>query len=195
LRLLAFLILLLAPGLAQYDLLVYGATPQGVAAAFLRKAPQAGLLRAPLEDFPALAQSASGMEALRRRLRERGARLASPEKGVGEEDKRGYREAVSLLRRGLFAGPYYLKGRLGLADPITLGDFLADLEHYYRAKGLQDRLRVVLKARELYRSGTQSPLKRPLLNQILLALGERGSGGGEAVSRGEAAEILFRLLP
>jgi hypothetical protein len=33
LRLLAFLILLLAPGLAQYDLLVYGATPQGVAAA------------------------------------------------------------------------------------------------------------------------------------------------------------------
>ncbi|MDT7909027.1 hypothetical protein [Thermus sp.] len=32
-RLLAFLILLLAPGLAQYDLLVYGATPQGVAAA------------------------------------------------------------------------------------------------------------------------------------------------------------------
>jgi Pyruvate/2-oxoglutarate dehydrogenase complex, dihydrolipoamide dehydrogenase (E3) component, and related enzymes len=33
LRLLAFLILLLAPGLAQYDLLVYGATPQGVTAA------------------------------------------------------------------------------------------------------------------------------------------------------------------
>ncbi|MFZ8812684.1 MAG: FAD-dependent oxidoreductase [Thermus aquaticus] len=32
-RLLAFLILLLAPGLAQYDLLVYGATPQGVAGA------------------------------------------------------------------------------------------------------------------------------------------------------------------
>ncbi len=167
----------------------------GVAAAFLRKAPQAGLLRAPLEDFPALAQSASGMEALRRRLLERGARLASPEKGVGEEDKRGYREAVSLLRRGLFAGPYYLRGRLGLADPIALGDFLADLEHYYRARGLQDRLRVVLKARELYRSETQSPLKLPLLNQILLALGERGSGGGEAVSRGEAAEILFRLLP
>jgi hypothetical protein len=102
---------------------------------------------------------------------------------------------VSLLRRGLFAGPYYLKGRLGLADPITLGDFLADLEHYYRAKGLQDRLRVVLKARELYRSETQSPLKRSLLNQILLALGERGSGGGEVVRRGEAAEILFRLLP
>jgi hypothetical protein len=124
------------------------------------------------------------MEALRRRLLERGARLASPEKGVGEEDKRGYREAVSLLRRGLFAGPYYLKGRLGLADPITLGDFLADLEHYYRARGLQDRLRVVPKARELYRSETQSPLKRPLLNQILLALGERGSGGGEAVRRG-----------
>jgi len=32
LRLLAFLILLLSPGLAQYDLLVYGATPRGVAA-------------------------------------------------------------------------------------------------------------------------------------------------------------------
>jgi hypothetical protein len=54
---------------------------------------------------------------------------------------------------------------------------------------------VVLKARELYRSETQSPLKRPLLNQILLALGERGSGGGEVVRRGEAAEILYRLLP
>jgi hypothetical protein len=154
----------------------------GVAAAFLRKAPQAGLLRAPLEDFPALAQSAS--------WRPCAGACWSGEPGSPPRRSK-HREAVS----GLFAGPYYLKGRLGLADPITLGDFLADLEHYYRARGLQDRLRVVLKARELYRSETQSPLKRPLLNQILLALGERGSGGGEAVSRGEAAEILFRLLP
>jgi hypothetical protein len=159
----------------------------GVAAALLRKAP--------LEDFPALAQSASRMEALRRRLLARGARLSSPEKGVWEEEGRGYKEAVSLLRRGLFAGPYYLKGRLGLSEPILLGDFLANLEHYYRARGLEGHLRVVLKARELYRAEAQSPLKRPLLNRLLLALGERGSPGPEAVTRGEAAELLFRLLP
>uniref|UniRef100_A0A831UIG3 FAD-dependent oxidoreductase n=1 Tax=Thermus islandicus TaxID=540988 RepID=A0A831UIG3_9DEIN len=167
----------------------------GVAAALLRKAPQAGLEKAPLVDFHQLAQSSSGVEALRKRLLGRGARLSSEERGRPEEGRRGFREAVSLLRRGLFAGPYYLRGSLGLADPILLGDFLANLEHYYRAKGLEDRLRVVLKARELYREELQRPLGRRLLNQLLLALGEAGVEGPEAVSRGEAAELLFRLLP
>jgi hypothetical protein len=83
-------------------LLVYGATPQGVAAAFLRKAPQAGLLRAPLEDFPALAQSASGMGALRRRLLERGSSTRSSwpwesGSGGGEAVRRG--EVAEILFR------------------------------------------------------------------------------------------------
>uniref|UniRef100_A0A7C2C2U9 FAD-dependent oxidoreductase n=1 Tax=Thermus islandicus TaxID=540988 RepID=A0A7C2C2U9_9DEIN len=163
--------------------------------ASLARPPQAGLEKAPLVDFHQLAQSSSGVEALRKRLLGRGARLSSEERGRPEEGRRGFREAVSLLRRGLFAGPYYLRGSLGLADPILLGDFLANLEHYYRAKGLEDRLRVVLKARELYREELQRPLGRRLLNQLLLALGEAGVEGPEAVSRGEAAELLFRLLP
>ncbi|SDF43572.1 FAD dependent oxidoreductase [Thermus arciformis] len=167
----------------------------GVAAALLRKAPQVGLEKVPLADFHQLARSSGGVEALRKRLLERGARLSSGEKGQPEEGKRGFREAVSLLRRGLFAGPYYLRGSLGLADPILFGDFLANLEHYYRAKGLEDPLRVVLKARELYREELQRPLGRKLLNQLLLALGEAKVEGPEAVSRGEAALLLFRLLP
>lgn len=167
----------------------------GVAAALLRKAPQAGLLKAPLADFHQLALSPAGMEALRRRLLERGARLSSPEKGVVEADKPGYREAVGLLRRGLFAGPYYLKGSLGLSEPILLGDFLANLEHYHRAKGPDERLRVILKARELYREELQRPLRRATLNQLLLALGEARTTGAEVVSRGEAALLLHRLLP
>ncbi|MCS6868317.1 MAG: FAD-dependent oxidoreductase [Thermus sp.] len=167
----------------------------GVAAALLRKAPQAGLLKVPLADFHELAGSPSGIEVLRQRLLERGARLSSPEKGQVEADKPGYREAVSLLRRGLFAGPYYLKGSLGLAEPIILGDFLANLEHYHRAKGPEERLRVVLKARELYREELQRPLKRATLNHILLALGEGRTQGGDPVTRGEAAQLLYRLLP
>lgn len=167
----------------------------GVAAALLRKAPQAGLLKVPLADFHELAGSPSGIEVLRQRLLERGARLSSPEKGQVEADRPGYREAVSLLRRGLFAGPYYLKGSLGLAEPIILGDFLANLEHYHRAKGPEERLRVVLKARELYREELQRPLKRATLNHILLALGEGRTQGGDPVTRGEAAQLLYRLLP
>lgn len=167
----------------------------GVAAALLRKAPQAGLEKAPLGDFHGLARSPSGIEALRKRLLERGSRLASPEKGLWETEKRGYREAVSLLRRSLFAGPYYLKGQLGFSEPILLGDFLANLEHYYRARALEVPLRVVLKARELYREDLQRPLRRSTLNQILLALGEKGTVGPEVVTRGEAAELLFPLLP
>ncbi|WP_038057856.1 FAD-dependent oxidoreductase [Thermus amyloliquefaciens] len=166
----------------------------GVAAALLRKAPQAGLLKVPLASFHELAQSPGGLEALRRRLLERGARLDSPEKGRVEADRPGYREAVALLRRGLFAGPYYLKGSLGLSQPILLGDFLANLEHYHRAKGSEERLRVVLKARELFQEELQRPMGRSLLNQILQALGEGRFSGGDPVTRGEAALLLYQLL-
>lgn len=167
----------------------------GVAVALLRRPPQTSLLKAPLASFPELAQSPGGVEALRRRLQERGARLVSSERGQMEANRRGFREAVALLRRGLFAGPYYLKGSLGLSEPILLGDFLANLEHYYRAKGLEEPLRVVLKARELYRGDLQKPLRRALLHQLLQALGEARVPGGETVTREEAALLLHRLLP
>ncbi|WP_460387461.1 FAD-dependent oxidoreductase [Thermus thalpophilus] len=167
----------------------------GVAAALLRLAPQAGLERVPMGTFQELAASPNALEALRKRLLERGGRLSSREKGRAETDRPGYREAVSLLRRGLFAGPYYLKGTLGLSEPILLGDFLANLEHYYRAKDPEERLRVVLKARELYREELHKPLRRPLLSQILQALGEPPLPGEGGVSRGEAAKLLSRLLP
>lgn len=167
----------------------------GVAAALLRKAPQAGLEKTPLSDFHQLAKSPTGLGALRKRLLERGARLASQERGQPEEGRRGFQEAVSLLRRGLFAAPYYLKGRLGLSEPMLLGDFLANLEHYHRAKGPEDRLRVVLKARELYRDELQKPLRRGVLNTLLQALGEKAWTGAEVLTRGEAAELLYRLLP
>ncbi len=167
----------------------------GVAAALLRKAPQAGLAKVPLADFHQLAGSGQGLEALRKWLGQRGARLSSPEGGRVEAERLGYREAVALLRRGLFAGPYYLKGSLGLSEPILLGDFLANLEHYYRVKGPEERLRVVLKARELFREELQRPSRRSVLNQILQALGEDRLAGSDPVTRGEAAVILYRLLP
>jgi len=167
----------------------------GVAAALLRKAPQAGLTKVPLADFHELAASGQALEALRKRLAQRGARLSSPEGGRVEVERPGYREAVALLRRGLFAGPYYLKGSLGLSEPVLLGDFLANLEHYYRAKGPEERLRVVLKARELFREELQKPLKRLTLNQLLQALGEGRLSGADPVTRGEAALLLYRLLP
>ncbi|TFU17043.1 FAD-dependent oxidoreductase [Thermus tengchongensis] len=167
----------------------------GVAAALLRKAPQAGLTKVPLADFHELAASGQALEALRKRLAQRGARLSSPEGGRVEAERPGYREAVALLRRGLFAGPYYLKGSLGLSEPVLLGDFLANLEHYYRAKGPEERLRVVLKARELFREELQKPLKRLTLNQLLQALGEGRLSGADPVTRGEAALLLYRLLP
>jgi len=167
----------------------------GVAAALLRKAPQAGLTKVPLADFHELAASGQALEALRKRLAQRGARLSSPEGGRVEVERPGYREAVVLLRRGLFAGPYYLKGSLGLSEPVLLGDFLANLEHYYRAKGPEERLRVVLKARELFREELQKPLKRLTLNQLLQALGEGRLSGADPVTRGEAALLLYRLLP
>jgi len=47
----------------------------------------------------------------------------------------------------------------------------------------------------LYREDLQRPLRRSTLNQILLALGEKGTVGPEVVTRGEAAELLFPLLP
>ncbi|WP_287928754.1 FAD-dependent oxidoreductase, partial [Thermus sp.] len=167
----------------------------GVAVALLRKAPQAGLMKVPLADFHELAASGQALEALRKRLAQRGARFSSPEGGRVEAERPGYREAVALLRRGLFAGPYYLKGSLGLSEPILLGDFLANLEHYYRAKGPEERLRVVLKARELFREELQKPLKRFTLNQLLQALGEGKLSGADPVTRGEAALLLYRLLP
>ncbi|WP_234553907.1 FAD-dependent oxidoreductase [Thermus caliditerrae] len=89
----------------------------------------------------------------------------------------------------------YLKGSLGLSEPVLLGDFLANLEHYYRAKGPEERLRVVLKARELFREELQKPLKRLTLNQLLQALGEGRLSGADPVTRGEAALLLYRLLP
>lgn len=166
----------------------------GVAAALLRRAPMVGIVPSPLADFQELAQSSTGIRLLQKRLQERGARLEGAA-NRNEEGQPGYLEAVNLLRRGLFAGPYYLKGSLGLGDPILLGDFLADLEHYYRAKGMEDHLRIVLKARELYRAELQRPLERPLLNQILGALGYPPAPGPERVLRGEAARLLARLLP
>ncbi len=170
----------------------------GVAAALLRRSPWTGLQPTPLPDFAAFAESPGAIRKLQERLLARGARLFPAEKPpASEEGKRGYKEAIALLRRGLFAGPYHLEGRLGLGAPILLGDFLANLEHYYRARGLEDPLRVVLKARELHAGAPlHQPLERALLNHLLRALGEPPLPGPEGpISRGEAAVLLFRLLP
>ncbi|WP_337844017.1 FAD-dependent oxidoreductase [Thermus sp.] len=169
----------------------------GVASALLRRTFWTGLQPAPLPDFPAFSESPGAIRRLQEGLLARGGRLSPAEKPQAlEEGKRGYKEALALLRRGLFAGPYSLRGRLGLGEPILLGDFLADLEHYYRARGLEEPLRVVLKARELHAGGLHRPLGRALLNGLLRALGEPTLPGPEGpIPRGEAAVLLSRLLP
>ena len=131
---------------AAPDLLVYGGTPQGVAAVVRKRGV----------DFPSLL-APEALSEVRLRLGKQGARLFA-EGGASKEelDRKdpGFAQAVDLLRRGLFNAPYNLRGELGLSRPILVGDFLASLVHFYRAKGDREALTVVLTARELYRWGS-----------------------------------------
>jgi hypothetical protein len=78
-----------------------------------------------------------------------------------------------------------------------LGDFLADLEHFYRAKKPgSPQLRTVLETRQQNARFLQRPLRREQAHQILegLAVPEPLPGEGQTVTRGEMALVLWRLV-
>lgn len=151
-------------------------------------------------DFPSLLVP-EAMAEVRARLGKQGSRLLGGEASSKEAQDRkdpGFFQAVDLLRRGLFAGPYNLRGELGLARPIRVGEFLANLDHFYRTRADKEAQAVVLTARELYRGELYRPLEVQEARRILTALG-RGFEGldrprGTQLTRGEAARVLYPLF-
>lgn len=165
----------------------------GVAAAVARKR---GV------DFPSLL-APEALSEVRLRLGKQGARLFG-EGGASKEelDRKdpGFAQAVDLLRRGLFNAPYDLRGELGLSRPILVGDFLASLDHFYRANADREALTVVLTARELYRMDLFRPLEAQEARRVLIALGKgagdllTGKPQGRFLTRGEAARVLHTIF-
>jgi hypothetical protein len=149
-------------------------------------------------DFPGLAGDPQAIRQLRQRLANRGARLSAVRfPAPDDRSDPGYPAATQLLRRGLFAAPAYYRGGLYLREPLRLGDFLADLEHFYRAKKPgSPQLRTVLETRQQNARFLQRPLRREQAHQILegLAVPEPLPGEGQTVTRGEMALVLWRLV-
>lgn len=158
----------------------------------------AAVARARALDFPGLAADPPAIRQLRQQLAYRGARLrAARFPAPDDRSDPGYPAAIQLLRRGLFSAPSYDQGGLYLREPMLLGDFLADLEHFYRArKPGSPQLRTVLEARRRSARSLQRPLSREQAGQILerLAAPEPLRGEGPTVSRGEMARVLWRLV-
>mgnify|MGYP001771022606 CR=1 FL=1 len=146
-------------------------------------------------DFPTIAQNP---EPLRTRLLAEGANLlpepSDPRKDTADP---GYADAIELYRRGLFSTPYFMQGRLYLEEPIAIGDFLINLEHFYQAKlpnGPQ--LEAVLRAKPFYRPKWREALYRADAYRILTELGMRLPlpENDNRVRRGEAAALLWELF-
>ena len=146
-------------------------------------------------DFPALA---AGPAPLRDRLLSEGANLRTkPSDPTKDQANPGYPAALELYRRGLFSTPYFLAGRLYLEEPILVGDFLANLEHFYWAKSpTGPQIRAVLAAQRRYRTSRSRALNRADAYGILSELGMRlpWPENDQPLRRGEAAALLWELF-
>lgn len=146
-------------------------------------------------DFPALAQNP---EPLRDRLLLEGANLL-PEPSNASKDiaDPGYLAATELYRRGLFSTPYFMQGRLYLREPVAIGDFLINLEHFYQAKAPGSaKLDAVFVAERFYRKRWREALYRADAYRILTSLGMSLPlpEDGNRIRRGEAATLLWELF-
>ncbi len=146
-------------------------------------------------DFPALA---ANPEPLRERLLSEGANLL-PEPSDPSKDQAnpGYAAAIELYRRGLFSTPYYMVGRLYLDEPISVSDFLINLEHFYQARSPgSPKLEAVLAAKRFYQKTWRGPMYRldayRILNELGLHLGPPDNN--TKLRRGEAATLLWELF-
>ena len=117
-RLLAFLVLLLAPGLAQYDLLVYGAAPQGAAAA--------------------VAGAQEGLKVL----------LLEPGRGVGGVLTQGWLATLDLVkdREGLLQGGLFREfyRRIGQQASFDVGQAERALRAMLKEAGVEVALETPL---------------------------------------------------
>lgn len=145
-------------------------------------------------DYPALASNFVAMESLRSRLRTLGARVDG-EPGPVEANDPAYEPAVRLLRKGLFNTPYQLRGGLHLDVPINIGDFLADLLHYYRPRD-PEVTRVLQGLYAYFRPRRREPLKWWEAGWILESIGYPVSyaDGERPVLRRDAVWLLSRIV-
>ena len=146
-----------------------------------------------------VARDARSLRDLRSALLAQGARLG-PDPDDAAPRENGPDAAVrALLRRGLFNGPYYLRGTLGLGAPISAGDFVADLEHWLAAHGRLDARREALRSLHAWvRANPAQPLSWAGARAIFMWLGEDAwevARKPALLSRGWAARLLTDMMP
>jgi hypothetical protein len=155
--------------------------------------------------FPEVVHGDNAIHTLRQTLLHQGARLTAPpvssslkeqkEQEVKDTHDPVFPKAASLLRRGLFSTPYFLKGGLHLGAPVTLGDFLADLIHFYRVFNLKTY--TCLRSIEArFQADKPHPLSWKGAHIILQTLGDNQPipSGQRYMSRREAAMVLWSLF-
>lgn len=146
-------------------------------------------------EFPALAAQP---EALREQLLRQGANLL-PEPSDSRKDTANpaYPAAIELYRRGLFSTPYFMVGRLYLEEPMAVGDFLINLQHFYGARHPgSSALQAVQDEMWFFRGRWRQALYRTEAYRILERLGMhlRLPENNRPLRRGEAAALLWELF-
>lgn len=140
------------------------------------------------------AENPSALQQLRTALRLAGVRLHAPRRAaVDDALDPGYPDAVELLRRGLFNGSYWLRGGMHLRRPISVREWLDNLEHFFRARGPDSALDTIQAVRLASFPTLGYPLPASSAVALLRALGLPGSqpAGNRALTRGEAASLLW----
>lgn len=139
----------------------------------------------------------AALQQLRGALHLAGVRLNAPRR-VALDDvlDPAYADAVELLRRGLFNGSYWLRGGLHLRRPISVREWLENLEHYFRAKGSESAVDTIQAVRMTSFSTLGYPLPASSAVALLRALGLPASqpSGNRALTRGQAAALLGSAL-
>jgi hypothetical protein len=142
-------------------------------------------------------ENPSALQQLRTALRLAGVRLHAPRRVAADDVlDPGYPDAVELLRRGLFNGSYWIRGGLHLRRPISVREWLENLEHFFRARGPQSALDTLQAVRLASFPTLGYPLPATSAAVLLRALGFSAAEplDGRALTRGQAAVLLWRGL-
>ncbi len=140
------------------------------------------------------ADNPAALQQLRSALRLSGIRLDAPRRAtVDDALDPGYPDAVELLRRGLFNGSYWLRGGMHLRRPISVREWLENLEHFFRARGPESALDTIQAVRLASFPTLGYPLPASSAAALLRALGFTVSQplGSRALTRGQAATLLW----
>ena len=142
----------------------------------------------------ALVENLTALQQLRKALRLAGVRLQAPSQpALDDVLDPGYPDAVELLRRGLFNGSYWLRGGMHLRRPISVREWLEDLEHFFRARGPDSAVDVIQAVRLASFPTLGYPLPGAAASALLRALGLPTSEPVDrhALTRGQAARLLW----